>query len=273
MIAIEVKNLYFAYSAEEYVLKNINLIVNEGERVAIIGENGAGKTTLIKHFNGLLKPTKGYVKILGKDTRRHSVAELSRHVGIVFQNPEHQFFAETVEKEVAFALENFGYPKDEIEKRVNYILKYFDLQKYRDKSPFNLSEGEKKRLAIASILVYDPEILVLDEPTTGQDAIQKRKIAEIIKRLSEKGRTIIVVTHDIEFVVELFDRVIVMAEGRIIADGPTREVITNYEIIKRARLLPPQINICARLLEDLGIPSNIITVSELVEEITKVYER
>lgn len=174
---------------------------------------------------------------------------------------------------MAFALENFGYPKDEIEKRVNYILKYFDLQKYRDKSPFNLSEGEKKRLAIASILVYDPEILVLDEPTTGQDAIQKRKIAEIIKRLSEKGRTIIVVTHDIEFVVELFDRVIVMAEGRIIADGPTREVITNYEIIKRARLLPPQINICARLLEDLGIPSNIITVSELVEEITKVYER
>ena len=272
MIAIEVKNLYFAYYDEDYVLKDINLIIRKGERVAIMGENGAGKTTLIKHFNGLLKPKRGYVKIFGKDTRNFSVAELSRIVGIVFQNPEHQFFAETIEKEVAFALENFGFPKEEIKRRVENILKYFGLLRYKDKSPYSLSEGEKKRVAIASVLVYDPEIIVLDEPTTGQDAVQRKRIIDLMKKISSLGKTIIAVTHDIDFVIELFDRVIIMANGRIIADGPIKEILTNREVLSKARLLPSPITQCAWLLKELGVPQNILTPDEFVKSIIEVFQ-
>jgi len=270
MLAIEVKGLYFYYTKDEYVLKDITLEIEEGESVAIMGSNGAGKTTLIKHFNGLLKPVKGYVKVLGRDTRKHTVAELSRLIGIVFQNPDHQLFAETVEKEVEFALRNFNFPESEIKKRTAKILKYFGLGKYREVSPFNLSEGEKKRLTIASVLVYEPEIVVLDEPTIGQDAIQRKRIIEVLKELIKSGKTIIAVTHDVEFATELFKRVVVLSKGRLIADGDIKDVLTNREVLEAANLLPSQVTECAWLLKDLGFPENIITVEELEEHIIKV---
>ncbi len=265
--AIEVKNLYFWYEEGFPVLKNINLTIKKGECVAIMGENGAGKTTLIKHFNGLFKPKKGLIRILGNDTRKTTVASLAKNVGIVFQNPDHQLFAETVYKEVAFALENFNFPTDEIEARVNKILKFFDLYKYKDKSPFTLSEGERRRLAIASVVVYGPEILVFDEPTAGQDLIQKIRIADLIKKFVSKDKTIVVVTHDVEFAVTVFDRIVILSHGQIIADGQPAEVLTNPEILNRARLTPPQIVKCAWLLSDLGISQKIIRVEELTEAI------
>ncbi|HDD63859.1 MAG: ABC transporter ATP-binding protein [Thermoprotei archaeon] len=266
---MEVKNLYFAYNGN-IVLKNINLEINLGESVAILGENGAGKTTLIKHFNGLLRPKQGSVKVLGMDTRQCSVAELSRHVGIVFQNPDHQLFAETVEKEVAFALENFGFSRELIRKRTNWALKLMGLTMMRHRSPFTLSDGEKRRLAIACILAYDPEIIVFDEPTAGQDGLQKEKLGELIKLLLTQNKTIIVVTHDIEFVSERFKRVVVMSRGRIIADGHPREILTDEKLLISANLLPPQATQCAWELRGFNIPKNILYYYELKTRIVKI---
>ena len=268
-LAIEVRDLHFSYDSAP-VLLGINLEIERGEMVAIMGENGAGKTTLIKHFNGLLKPKSGYVKILGRDTRESSVAELARYVGLVFQNPDHQLFAETVEKEVEFALRNFGFDEEEIKRRVDWALSALGLEKYRERSPFALSVGERKRLAIASVLCYDPEIVVFDEPTAGQDYLQKVKIAEILDMLRARGKTVVVVTHDVEFVAGNFERVVVMSKGKIVGDGPAREVLADFELLERARLLPPQIVQCARELEMLGVPSGITHVDELVERLAGI---
>lgn len=250
-IAIEVHNLWFKYKySNEWALKNINITIRKGESIVILGENGSGKTTLIKHFNGLLKPSRGSVKVLGIDTRQASVAQLSRKVGIVFQNPFHQFFSETVWDEVAFALYNFGYTEKEIKDRVEGTLKLLGLYKYKNKSPFTLSGGEMRRLALASILVYDPEIIVLDEPTVGQDARNKQKLAELIKLMVDMKKTVIVVTHDIEFAIENFPRVIVLSKGEVIADGPPNQIIYDDIIVKKSRIIrPPIISLLLRLRE------------------------
>ena len=268
--AVEVEDLYFYYTRGEYVLRGVTFTVELGESVAIMGSNGAGKTTLVKHLNGLLKPVRGVVRVLGMDTREHSVAELARHVGVVFQNPDHQLFAETVEEEVRFALENFGFPEDEIGERVEWALAEFGLERYRKASPFSLSEGEKKRLAIASVVVYEPDVLVLDEPTVGQDAIQRERIAEMLRGFMRRGRTVIVVSHDVEFVAELFDRVIVMSRGRVVADGSARSVLTDLTVLSEARLALPQVAECAQRLSDLGVPRDLVRLRELEERLLRV---
>lgn len=265
-VVVEVKDLFFSYNSQ-FVLKGINLEIRKGEMIAILGENGAGKTTLIKHFNGLLKPSKGFVKVFGLDTRKVSVAQLARKVGLVFQNPDHQLFAETVEKEIEFALRNFGFEEEVIKRRVDWALNLMGLAEYRNRSPFTLSIGERKRLAIASVLCYDPELLIFDEPTAGQDYLQKERIAELLNLLKTRGKTVIIVTHDVEFVVTRFERVIIMSSGQIIGDGSTREILTNLNILSKARLLPPQIAKCAWLLSDLNIPKDLIYPEELVEKL------
>jgi len=270
---IEVEDLHFSYDGITEVLKGINLVIEEGEIVAIMGENGAGKTTLIKHFNGILKPTRGSVRVLGLDTKAVPVSRLARNVGLIFQNPDHQIFAETVEEEIAFALKNLGFEEDYIRERVEWALKFMRLEKYRKSNPFTLSGGEKKRLTIASVLAYDPKIIVFDEPTIGQEYFHKCRLADFIKYLSSEGKTVIVVTHDVEFVAEHFPRTVVMANGRIVADGDTRDVLTDLEITKKARLIPPQSTQCAWLLKDLGVPERIILDSELTESIISIFKR
>lgn len=276
-IAIEVRNLWFKYNySNEWVLKGINLTVGVGERVVILGENGSGKTTLIKHFNGLLKPCKGVVRVFGIDTRSTSVAKLARRVGIVFQNPLHQFFSETVWDEVAYALYNFGYSEREIEERVKYTLKLMDLYNLRYKSPFALSGGEMRRLAIASILVYNPDIIVVDEPTVGQDAKHKRKLAEILNTLANIGKTVVVVTHDIEFAIEYFPRIIVLSSGRIIADGPPSKIIYDDNIVSKANIVRPpiislMIELSRKYLVDIDLSKT--KFKEIVEEIINLIER
>ncbi len=270
MIAIETNSLFFSYNGRDFVLKDINLKIAKGETIAIMGENGAGKTTLVKHFNGLLKPTKGEVKVLGKNTKNESVASLSRHVGMIFQNPDHQLFGETIEKEVEFALRNFGFKEEIIERRVKWALELMELSEYRDKSPYTLSVGERKRLTIASVLAYDPDIVIMDEPTAGQDAIQKEKISEIISLLRHKGKTVIIVTHDVEFVVNRIDRVLLMADGHIIAEGDKRDVLTNLELLEKVRLLPPQIPHIAWLLKEEGLLNEhrVLYIDELIKVIS-----
>ncbi|MEM3527391.1 MAG: ABC transporter ATP-binding protein, partial [Candidatus Bathyarchaeia archaeon] len=248
---IEVKGLYFSYDGNE-VLHNINITIHDGEFIAIMGENGAGKTTLIKHFNGLLKPSKGEVLIDGVSTREATVASLSRKVGLVFQNPDHQLFSETVFQEVAFSMINYGYPEETIRRRVNFILETLDLSSYADTSPFMLSGGERKRVALASILVSDPKHIVLDEPTIGQDHQQKEKLKNFIVQMNTQGRTVIIVTHDVEFVVECRPKVVLLSKGSILAEGSYDEILSDEDLVRRASLVPPQIGLLMSSLRDLG---------------------
>lgn len=268
-VLIRVEDLFFSYDGSRWVLRDVNLEIRRGEIIAIMGENGAGKTTLIKHFNGLLKPSRGRVVVLGMDTRNVSVARLSRHVGMVFQNPDHQIFSETVEREVEFALRNMNFGEDYIRKRVEWALKLMRLHKYRDRSPYALSVGERKRLAIASVLSYDPQILILDEPTAGQDFIQKEKISELINLMKYMGKTTIIVTHDVEFVLNRVERVILLSQGRVLADGDKRSILTNSGLLRRARLLPPQIPEIAEKLRERGLigDRNCLYSEELAEAI------
>jgi energy-coupling factor transport system ATP-binding protein len=270
---IEVEDVYFTYPNGIEALKGISLTIKNGEFVAIMGQNGAGKTTLVKHFNGLLKPTKGKVSIDGVETTKVSVATLARKVGFVFQNPDHQLFSETVEDEIAFALKNFGFKETVIKKRVSWALNLLGLTKYRKTSPFMLSGGERKRVALASVLAWDPKILILDEPTIGQDYQQKEKLRQFILQLKAQRKTIIIVTHDVEFVAECNPRVILMREGKIVADGEASKILTTPEVLNQAFIVPPQIAQIFFQLSDLGFPRNIIDIYEAREILLKAIRR
>ena len=227
-----------------------------------MGPNGAGKTTLVKHFNGLLKPTTGEVLVNGTSTRDVSVAKLARDVGFVFQNPDHQLFSETVEDEIAFALHNFGFEDAVIEKQVDWALNLLDVVQYRKTSPFMLSGGERKRVALASILAWDPQMIILDEPTIGQDHHQKEKLQQFILQLNKQEKTVVVVTHDVEFVAECNPRVILMREGTILVDGKAQNILTDPEVLAQASIVPPQITKIFLELADLGLPTDVIDVHE-----------
>ncbi len=259
---IEVKDIYFTYPTGVEALKGVSLTVRDGEFVAIMGQNGAGKTTLVKNFNGLLKPNRGEVLVDGVSTRSVSVAKLARTVGFVFQNPDHQLFSETVEEEIAFALRNFGFDQARTEKRVDWAVNLLDLVEYRKTSPFMLSGGERKRVALASVLAWDPKVVILDEPTIGQDHRQKENLRQFIVQLNEQGKTVVVVTHDVEFVAECSPRVVLMRDGKTIADGEAKQILTNTTLALEASIVPPQICQIFNGLTFLGLPSDVIDVSE-----------
>ncbi|MEN6378346.1 MAG: ATP-binding cassette domain-containing protein [Methanofastidiosum sp.] len=248
MNSIDVENLHFTYPESKEIIKGINLSVKKGEFLSLVGQNGSGKTTLAKHFNGLLRPSKGKVFILGEDAKTSSIAELSRKVGHLFQNPENQIFEETVFAEIAFGPKNLNLPDEEIEARVDKVLKTTRLSKYRDTHPLSLSGGEKQRLALASVVVMEPQILVLDEPTTGLDLLSIMGILEIVKELHKKNVTVILITHDMGLVSELSERVVVMGNGQIIGDGTPKEIFANDDLLERASLEPPQIMKFSKIL-------------------------
>ncbi|MEM2117972.1 MAG: ABC transporter ATP-binding protein [Candidatus Bathyarchaeia archaeon] len=270
---IEAKDVYFSYPNGVEALKGVSVTIENGEFIAIMGQNGAGKTTLVKHFNGLLKPTKGNVFVDGVDTTKVSVATLARNVGFVFQNPDHQLFSETVEEEIAFALRNFGFKESILKRRVTWALNLLGLTQYRKTSPFMLSGGERKRVALASVLAWNPKVLILDEPTIGQDYQQKEKLRQFILQMKAQRKTIIIVTHDVEFVAECNPRVLLMREGKIVADGEARKILTNLDVLTQASIVPPQITQIFLQLSDLGLPSNIIDVYEAREILLKALER
>lgn len=250
--------LYFTYPNGNEVLRGIDLRIEDGEFLAIMGENGAGKTTLVKTFNGLLRPTKGQVLVDEVETRKASVAALSRDVGLVFQNPDHQLFCETVRDEVAYSLRNFGYPRDVVDRRVKGILETLDLMPYMDSSPFMLSGGERKRVALASVLVWNPKHVVLDEPTIGQDYQQKDRLRNFIVQLNFQGKTVIMVTHDVEFVAECKPRVVLLSRGKVIADGKAEQILTDRNLVAQASLLNPQISLLFSSIDNL--PHDVIDV-------------
>ena len=271
---IETKDLHFTYPNGVEALRGLTVTIRDGEFVAIMGQNGAGKTTLVKHFNGLLKPTRGQVLVDTLDVTKTSIAKLSRNVGFVFQNPDHQLFSETVEEEISFALRNFGFNEDVVENRVTWALNLLSLTQYRKTSPFVLSGGERKRVALASVLAWDPKTLILDEPTIGQDYQQKEKLRQFIMQMETQEKTVIIVSHDVEFVAECNPRVILMQAGETIADGEARRILSDPGTLAEASVIPPQI---AQIFIELGgqlpklnLPKQTIDLYEAREKIRKI---
>ncbi|MCC7187526.1 MAG: ABC transporter ATP-binding protein, partial [Anaerolineales bacterium] len=210
---IEIHNLTFSYPTGVQALRGLSLTIQSGEQVAIVGQNGAGKTTLVKHLNGLLQPTSGSVKIGDWDTREHSVAKMARRVGYVFQNPDEQLFSKNVGIEVAFGPKNLGMSGEQVQRRVKEALAMVELSDKTETNPYDLSATWRKMVALASVIAMDTDIVIFDEPTTGQDAANIARIANVIKILRERGKTIITITHDIDFCAENFERVIAMSQG------------------------------------------------------------
>lgn len=268
-----VEDIRFSYPSGVEALKGVSLTVKDGEFVAIMGQNGAGKTTLVKHFNGLLKPSSGSVRVNGVETKKTSVAALARNVGFVFQNPDHQLFSETVDEEIAFALKNFGYEADVIEKRITWAVNLLGLTQYRKTSPFMLSGGERKRVALASVLAWDPQILILDEPTIGQDHRQKKNLHQFIMQMQTQGKTIVIVTHDVEFVAECNPRVVLMREGKIVADGEGKDILTNPQVLEQSAIVLPQIAQVFMHLNVSGLPKNVIDLYEAKHLLLKMLEK
>ncbi len=270
MIILE--NVHFAYDEIYTALQGVSLQIDDGDRIAIMGTNGAGKTTLVKHLNGLLRPNRGRVILDGVDTKHYSVAELARHIGLVMQNPDHQLFLDSVEKEILFGLKQLGFSNDDAQIRCESTLSNLGLDSLADRSPFTLSGGERKRVALASVLATEPRVLVLDEPTIGQDARQKENLAQMLRDLNEKGRTVVVVTHDIEFVIENFPRTVAMANGTVISDGPTSSVLSNDDVIERCSLTAPQLTLAARSIHSIfpDVSERLTLLSSLEEEIVRV---
>ena len=206
------------------------------------------------------QPSGATIFIDDVNTKEVSVATLSRKVGYVFQNPDHQLFSETVKEEIAFALKNFGYKEKTINERVDWALNLLDLTEYCDVSPFMLSGGERKRVALASVLAWDPKIIILDEPTIGQDNQQKEKLLQFIIQLKKQGKTVIIVTHDIEFVAESKPRVMLMTKGKIIGEGDAEKILTDEILINKASVALPEIANTIKKLNNKSLSSNIIDV-------------
>jgi energy-coupling factor transport system ATP-binding protein len=266
-VILEVKNVSFEYPTNPPIkaLKRINFTVRRREFVGIIGNNGSGKTTLMKCIAGLLKPTEGEILFKGENVTTFRVEERARRIGLILQNPDAQLFAKSVIEEVEFGLKNIGLTSIEIKERASHVLKVLGLEKYMNAHPFQLSFGDRKKLAIASIMAMGPEIVILDEPTTGQDYKGRIEICNLAKLLNEQGTTIIMVTHDMDLVTKYADRVIVMNEGRIIFDGSTKEAFKKVDILKEAGLSPPRITLLAQYFQDKGVSQDILSVEEMVE--------
>lgn len=239
---ISIRNLSYRYNKKApLVLDSISLEIGRGEFVALVGQNGAGKTTLLKQLNGLLKPSSGSVTINGLDTATVKTSELACHIGFLFQNPDHQIFCGTVYDEIRFGLVNTRRQQELIDGRIRRIAGLLGLEGMLDRNPFTLSKGERQRVALASVLALETEILVLDEPTTGQDYKECVEIMEIVKSLNQQGKTIIMVSHDMEVVVDYCERTIVLHNGRVLEDDDTGIVLRKTESLGMAGLEPPQI--------------------------------
>jgi energy-coupling factor transporter ATP-binding protein EcfA2 len=258
-LAIDIDGVSYSYPEGPVALKDISLRVREGELVAVMGRNASGKTTLVKHINGLLKPRRGKVAVAGLDTRKSTVAEMSKKVGFIFQNPNDHIFADTVEDEIGFILRNLGLSGGEIAARVDEMLELFGLSGYRRQYPRSLSGGERQRVAMASVLVARPQVLILDEPTRGMEFRLKSELMGILDEYRRKGNTVVLVTHDVETVAEYADRVVLLSEGRVVVDGSKREVLS------RALFFSPQINRLVQAFERYGFPNDILTVEEALD--------
>jgi cobalt transport protein ATP-binding subunit len=255
---IEVEGLTHRYPNGVVALEGVDLAVRRGEFLAVLGQNGSGKTTLVKHFNGLLKPTEGSVRVDGEETVRQGLRRLGQRVGYIFQNPDHQIFSDTVAEEVGFGPKIREMEEDEIEERVSEALSAVGLEGRGDEDPFGLTKGERQRVAVASVLAVRPEVLILDEPTTGLDYAEQRSMMELVRHLNEGGSTIIAVTHTMWVVAEYAHRAVVIRDGKVALQGTVREVFAQEDELRDAALRPPHI---VSFSNSMGVP--VLSVEEM----------
>jgi cobalt/nickel transport system ATP-binding protein len=251
---LEVKNIKYSYNADYQALKGVSLKVNKGEMVALLGKNGAGKSTLFLHLNGIYKPDEGQVFIDGEELKydKKSLLKFRQKVGIVFQNPDDQIFAPTVEEDVAFGPLNLGLSMEEVQDRVEEALDRVGMSGYEKKAPHHLSGGQKKRVAIAGILAMKPEIMVLDEPTAGLDPQGVVDLSKLLRELNDEGITIIISTHEVDLVPNYAQKVFVLVDGLLIAEGTPKEIFAKPEILEQANLKVPIVTDLFQQLENEG---------------------
>jgi len=266
-VAIETRDLSFNYQKKNSALKELNIKINKGEFVALIGKNGAGKTTFSKQLNGLLRPTNGSVFINGNDISRLTTAQLSKEVGYVFQNPDHQIFSATVYDEVEFGLKKMNLTEKIRSTRINNALEFVGLEKFKNRHPFTLGKGERQKLAFATVLAMEPKILIIDEPTTGQDWDGTNKMMEMLDKLHKQGHTILMITHNMLLAAEYADRVIVFSNGKVVLDGPPEKVFYESEILRSASVTAPDCVILAGELRSTGYKNYPVTINELQNDL------
>jgi energy-coupling factor transport system ATP-binding protein len=273
---IEIVDVEHTYGGSTKALAGVSLTIGRGEFVAIIGKNGSGKTTLAKHFNGLLRPTNatGAVRLHTRDgktidTRGSRLHHLASTVGYVFQNPDRQIFHDTCREELEYGPRNLGADPATLAQRVRETLELVGLEGREEVNPIHLSRGERQRLAIASTLVMGCDVAVIDEPTTGQDRAESRKILDSLAHHHAQGQTIVIISHDMALVAEYATRVIAMCEGQVLADGTPAEVFSQREVLRETNIRPPQ---AAVLAAELGLPG-VLTVNDAVREMRNVLTR
>ena len=259
--------VWYTYATGIDALRGANLVIKRQDYIALIGANGSGKTTLVKHFNGLLRPTRGRVQVKGLDTRHVSSERLATIVGYTFQNPDHMLFSTSIEEEVSFGPRNLKLPADEIKHLVDEALEVTALAAFRKESPLFFGKGVRRMITIASVLSMRPEVLVIDEPTTGMDYRGRLAVMGLLDELSRRGHTIIIITHDMQIVTNHARRTVVMQDGLIALDVPTTRLFEHEDILARSSLKPPQRVLLARALEFTN--STLPSVDALSEYVTR----
>lgn len=282
-MSIKLENVNFTYSPttayEIHALKNINLEIRDGEFIGLIGHTGSGKSTLAQHLNGLMKATSGEIYYNGENiyAEGYSMKDLRSKVGLVFQYPEHQLFEVDVLTDVCFGPKNQGLSKEEAEERAKKALQMAGLkEKYYKQSPFELSGGQKRRVAIAGVLAMEPDVLILDEPTAGLDPKGRDEILDQIKKLHEENSiTIILVSHSMEDVAKYVGRIIVMNQGEAMFDGTPKDVFSHYKELEKIGLAAPQVTYIMNALADkgYGVSTDATTIEEATEEIYRAYQK
>ena len=281
-MSIEVKNLTHTYSAggalQQTAIRDVNMVIEEGEFVAIVGHTGSGKSTLVQHLNGLLKPTSGEVLVDGEDMNGEGVNKrlIRQKVGLVFQYPEYQLFEETVAKDIAFGPKNQGLSEEEIDRRVRKAMArvQLDYDKYAERSPFELSGGQMRRVAIAGVLAMEPRYLILDEPAAGLDPKGRDRILGMVKDLHEAGVTVVMVSHSMDDCARLATRIIVMSQGTVVASDTPRKLFAQRELMNSVHLgVPEAAKLCALLREKgIDLPEDLYTQEELHQHILRLWK-
>jgi energy-coupling factor transport system ATP-binding protein len=269
---IDVRDIKYSFEGGFEALKGLNLRIRTGEFIAIVGGNGSGKTTLAKNLNGLLRPTSGYITVAGKPAEKMTVAEIARHIGYAFQNPDHQLFSSTVAEEVRFGPRNLGMTDAEVAEKSEHAIALMGIENCRDAQPLSLTLGLRRKVSIATVIAMDPQVIVLDEPTTGLDAGEIVDLMGCVQVLNNEGHTLIFITHDMRLVAKYAKRVLVMAGGKIVLDSDPTGVFHDLEILESSKLEPPPVTLLAHRLQELGIPKNIATPEQLVDQIVRASE-
>ncbi|MEN3062236.1 MAG: ABC transporter ATP-binding protein [Candidatus Methanosuratincola petrocarbonis] len=259
---IEVEGVNYKYSANLEAVRGVSFKVRKGERIGILGPNGAGKSTLAMLLAGLFLPTSGDVRVFGVSTRSKEFERLRSKIGIVFQDPEDQLFNNTVIEDVSYSLRNLGLDRASADRRSVETLEMLGISHLKDRSPYRLSYGEKKRVSVATVLVNSPEVLILDEPTANLDLKSRRGLVQLVSLLNKQGMTLIVSTHDVEALPELVERVLIMESGKVISEGPVKSIITNEQLLDKASLEPPAISRLLMRLKERGLVDEIPTSLE-----------